>query len=147
MQDQQIKLALTQDASVLAHLRRTGRLVQKPNSKFEHYEVQFNSTPIEFKVDAEGRRSVHPFGQDVAKSLVRDSLVIVGDFNGAPQPTLVEVARFSLTEGDPMGQSKQLHTCPFCKANEPTLKALGEHIASCGHAIAKVVPPEPPRSA
>jgi hypothetical protein len=145
MQDAQIKLALTKDEPVLAHLRRTGKLVQKAGSKFEHYEVMFNGQPIEFKLEpATGRRSVHPFGADVAKSLVRDSLVIVGDFNSAPLQTLVEVARFSLTEGDPMGDKQQMHTCPFCKRNAPTLKALGEHIAECPEAIAKVITPPPP---
>ena len=140
IENEQIKLGLTFDPEVLAWLRRTGALVKckapagvKTLKGWERYELQFDTQPIDFLVNEKtSERTIHPFGADVAKGLMRSSLTVVGDPNSAPIRAVEEISRFQLQTGDPVARDP--NSCPYCgagadsKGNPFTPTKLAYHI-------------------
>lgn len=133
LDNEQVKLALTNDKEVLAAMRSRGTLVKaKKGHEGETLEVMFDSRPIQFRVLTNGERTILPLSGNVARRLVRDSLVLIGDpLTGEYKPALVEVGRYKISEGDPALRFTKT-TCPFCRLECRDPRSLASHLSqSC----------------
>lgn len=134
LENEQVKLSMSLDPELLAWLRRTKSLVPCKPPKgattlkgWEMYELQFDTQPIDFLVNEKTQeRTVHPFGESVAKGLVRSSLTVVGDPNSKPIPALEKIATFKLQTGDPVARDP--NACPYCGAVTESPTKLAYHI-------------------
>lgn len=139
LDNEQIKLSLTDDRDVLDTLRRRGMLVKAPDKNGEIYELQFDSVPIQFRLLKSGERTISPCSGRMARALIRDSATLVGDpLTGDHKAAVVEMGRYHLSDGDPALRMTKT-TCPFCKEETGDARALANHLLrDCQHPDAGV---------
>lgn len=139
LDNQQIKVCLTEDKEVLSIMRKNGSLKKVPGKDGEIFEIMFDGTPIEFKLLRGGERTIYPMSSHMATCLIHDAHVLVGAaLDGEFRKGLVNVGQYKLTEGDPnLRQSKT--TCPYCLQECHGARELAAHLThQCEHPDAAV---------
>jgi hypothetical protein len=123
IENQQVRLKLTEIPYILTALKKKRRLVQDPNTGEDVFTIQFDGVSFHFT-----KGKVITVGENAARCLQADAWVIVGDdLTGEITPVLENVGSFELGSGETVAPVSKT-VCPICNEDQVTLRGLLEHI-------------------